>query len=215
VSAQVDPLRLPDQPPDHRDLHRRGGRDPAGEVVRDVEYVRVGDDAVDHPEPQRLLGIHEIAGHQQFHGLRRPHDTGEQPGAAVSGHQPDLDVALRQHRRLAGDPHVAQQGHVKPGAHRGTAHGRDDRLVDVFESERHAMDAVREHPLVRHRCPLKLRKDRKVDSRAERIPGARDDHDPDVVASRGQLQPLDPGINELEGESVLTSGTIQDDGGYA
>ena len=97
---------------------------------------------VDQADPQRLLGVDEVAGEQQLQRLGGADNPRQVVGAAVTGRQPDLDVALRHPRRRRHDAQIAHQRHVETRTDGHPVDRGDDRLVEICERQRDLMYLV-------------------------------------------------------------------------
>ena len=67
-------------------------------------------DAVEHPEPQRFLGVEAAAGEHELGGDGRADDAWQPVAAAdVARRQPDPDELRAEERVVAGDAQVARR----------------------------------------------------------------------------------------------------------
>ncbi|MCY1535758.1 hypothetical protein D9M68_711770 [compost metagenome] len=98
--------------------------------------------ARDQAQFEGARGVEGVAGEHQLHGLGLADGAREQPGAAVAGHDADLDEALGKGGFLRGDADVAHAGEVEPRAEGGAVDGGDHGHVEVVERLGQALDAV-------------------------------------------------------------------------
>ena len=136
--------------------------------------------------------------------------------AAGSRHQSHLDIGLGKARALRGVPDVAHERHVHARTSRHAVHRRDHRLVQVFQGERDALDALEQLALALLRGvvePLAHLDD--VAAAAEGAASAGDDHDFHRVVLAAAFQRRGPRVDHFEREGVHSPWTIEHDAGDA
>ena len=94
-------------------IERDAGRRQSDEVTGDTQRLRHeltgGNDPIDKPEPQSLVGLDVPARHQQFLRHRSRHEVGPYELAHGGSGQPVFDVGLGDVRSL-GDHHDVTEG---------------------------------------------------------------------------------------------------------
>ena len=93
---------------------------PGGQLGRPrqggVERRALGDDPVDQPDAQRLLGADLAAGEDQVLGPGRADEAGQPLGAAAAGDDAEQDLGLAEPGRCRRDPEVARQRQLAAAA---------------------------------------------------------------------------------------------------
>src|SRR5262249_23640658 len=114
--------------------------DVPSDLLRTLHQLRVGQDFVDEPDPQRLFGVERLVGQQDLHRVGVAQLADEEAGARAVA-----PPALRQQRKLeagvpaAGGPGVGRgQQNVEPRSGGPAVDRRDDRLPHTRVMVTHA-----------------------------------------------------------------------------
>ena len=91
---------------------------------------------------QRHGGGDRIGGEEQLGRAGHADGARQDPGAAVAGHQSDLEKRRTEHRVAGRDADVRQTGDVVAQPDGGPVHGRDQRDLDPPQRAHHLVDAA-------------------------------------------------------------------------
>ena len=94
-------------------------------LERPGEELIGGNDLVDQPDAQRLVGLHLATAEDQVLGSTRTDEPGEPLGTAAAGHDPEQDLGLAELDVVAGDAKVAGEGELAATAERVAGDRRD------------------------------------------------------------------------------------------
>ena len=98
--------------------------------ARERQQLVVRDDVVHQAEPQRFLGIDEVAGERHLDRAAQADPLRQQHGDATTGHDPDARVGVGEAGPLRRDQERALQRELEPAGHRDPVDRADDRLRD-------------------------------------------------------------------------------------
>ena len=174
-----------------------------------------GDDVVHQAEPQRFLGIDEVAGERHLDRARQADPLRQQHGDATTRHDPDARVGVGEARALRRDEERALQRELEPARDRHPVDRADHRLRDHRDE---AVEPVRvplgslagaTRSVGGRDLPAHLLQ---VDAGAERRIRPGDDHRVDLgILARGAHR-VPQGIAERAAQRVARSGTVEGDG---
>ncbi len=154
----------------------------------------MGNDPVEEPEAEALVGIDHRTAEDQLESLGGSDEAGKEIGTTPIGVEPDLVERLSDGRLLGCDSDVTRQCEVGPTAGRGSVHTGDHRFGRVVNDGDHLttrLDEGAERLGVLSLRQLPHVPD--VGTGTERSAGTRDHQDPDVLV----LGHLSDGLGDL------------------
>src|SRR5215212_2448508 len=114
----------------HPDSVRSVSRDRVGNLTRSHQQLIGLHNPADQSNPPRFLGVDELPGEQQEHGVAHPNNPGQAQGA-VAMQQIPLHLGRSELGARRRDPDVALERELKPPGERVAVDRRDQRLRNV------------------------------------------------------------------------------------
>ena len=161
----------------------------------------MGHDVVGEPDPQRRLGIDEVAGHRNLARLGHP-DPARQVDEHGPGIHPDPYVRVCETGSIRRHDEVAGERDLEPAGDGGPVDGGDRRHT----GGRHGIDELGQ---IGETVGAEVAQ---VEAGAERRVGAGDDDAPRRLAGRDGL---DDRLRHLEVDRVACRRTVERDHGHA
>ena len=156
---------------------RAGPRQPLRELEGRAWQVGRHDDLVHEADAQGLRGVDDLAGHHELRRLCQAHDPRQEKHPAERRHAAEVDPDLAEARALRGDPDVAGERDLAPGAHGRAVDGGDHGLVHRANVPGHALKGAVDHLADEgRRHGRQLLEERQVPARREGAVRARDHH---------------------------------------
>ncbi|MEZ5729174.1 MAG: hypothetical protein R3E48_14960 [Burkholderiaceae bacterium] len=160
---------------------------------------------------RRCLGrIQHRREHQQFLGLRRSDQLGQEVARSIVAAQPDLRECDRETRIRDSKPEIAGHRHAQAGAG-GGAGNHGNRRLGHFMQQARCIGSVAQarHPLLEaHRGVAAGRHRFHIATGAERTTGAREDDRPDGRIGLCLSQGLEQQCRHLETQRIARIGSI-------
>jgi hypothetical protein len=198
---EPQPLGFAQQAARHPHRMRRVGGDLVGDLARLDHQLVVRHHLGNQAAGQGFLRAQHVAGQAHLGGLGKADHARQQEGAAIAGHDADLDEALGEAGALASDAHVAHAGQVAAGADGRTVHRGDQRHLGLLDGQRYPLDAVavigagHRRAVRGQAAAAAVRHLLDVAAGGEGAAGAGDDADADVVVL---VHPLDRGAELVD-----------------
>src|SRR5262249_12725898 len=133
--AEIDVQTVIERPLREPDGDGRAGGDFPRQLIGGRHQLFRWMDGADDPEPERRLGIDDLAGEDQLARLGHADDARQEVRPAPVWMQAPLDERLGELRGRRGEANVAAEREVHPGARRGAVHRGDDGLGRVAHGE--------------------------------------------------------------------------------
>jgi hypothetical protein len=160
-----------------------------------------------------LVGVDEPSGEHQLERAGEADGAGEEVGAAVPGHQADLDEGRAELGPAGGEPQVAHAREVEAGADRRAVDRGDDRLLEQRQAPGDPLDAVDvaaaqvDRPAGEH--PLLLEHALEVAAGRERRARAGEDHAAHLIVAVGVVERAHQAVDHRLAVGVAGVGAVE------